>query len=229
MADDPKTVFHAPGSLSTWFKNLFRIPPPAEPVIPDLAERRALLEERARAEEQWDADRRAHDRRVEQARERAAEARAELQEAERVLGEAENVRLGAALNHGLRVDRLAARVRAGASRHLEVFMRDVRDQLAALGEAGVGVSEVWSRPSPIDGRREHRVFSNAASVAGRRQALVAALAAAEAMRLEPLEEETVIARLTALRDGIPAVEPHARPGADPLTPYERRQVQEARS
>lgn len=117
-------------------------------------------------------------------------------------------------------------LRAGASDHIETFLRDLGDQLDALrGRDVVGVAERWGRRDPLTGAREHRFISNAESVERRQTALVAARSAAEALQLEPLDDEAIMARLTALRDGIPAVEPFTVEAPDPFTLGERRAIE----
>jgi hypothetical protein len=223
-----KTTFYAPGTLTTWFKTLFRMPATDEaeaPVVPTLAERRAALDARERERARWAAECVALDHRVATARTDRERARVQLLQAEALLGQAETERLGACMSHDARVRRLEAQVRAGASAHLAVFLRDVRDQLEALRAQGVLVHEHWGRPDMLTDKRAHVVGTNAASVERRRAALMAAYRAAEALELEPLDEEAVLARLTALRDEIPAAESTvAMPVADPLTPYERREI-----
>ena len=117
-------------------------------------------------------------------------------------------------------------MRAGASEHIQTFCHDVRDQLEVLrGRGVVDVVERWGRRDPRTDKRSHEFMGNIDSVERRRAALVAALHAAEALQLEPLDDEAIIAHLTALRDGIPPVEPLMVEAPDPLTPGERREAQ----
>lgn len=220
-----RVVFHGPGSFSTWFKSLLRAPTVTPPAATSVVERLALLGERDRELARWDAERPSHDRRVEGARERVTKARALLGEAETFLAQAETERLGASLDSDNRVRRLEAQLRAGASEHLAVFCRDVRDQLDVLRAASISVHESYGRGNPLTGDRPHRVESNAASVEARSTALMAAHRAAEALALEALDEEAVLAQLTALRDGVPAAEPLVVEGVDLLSPYERRELE----
>jgi hypothetical protein len=122
---------------------------------------------------------------------------------------------------------LEARLRAGASEHIAIFCRDIRDQLDVLhGPGVVGVVERGGRLDPYTGKRPpHRFLSNADSVLRRQDALLAALRAAEALQFEPLDDEAITARITALRDGIPAVEPFTVEAPDPFTPGERRAIE----
>jgi hypothetical protein len=222
---EPRT-FHAPGTLSVWFKAIFWPPSPVPPPAKTVSERQALLAEIAREQTRRETEQPDYERRRESARERLAELRALLREAEAFAVECDTEALSASLNSDVRIRRLEARLRAGASEHIEVFCRDVRDQIEVLrGRDVVGVAERWSRPNPVTGVREHRFISNIDSVERRRVALTAALRAAEALQLEPLDDEAIIARLTTLRDRIPEIEPFMVEASDPLTPGERREVQ----
>ncbi len=224
-----KTEFYAPGTVTTWFRKVFRLPPvEAERAVVTLtpAERHAKLDERERELARWNRERAPLERSVASARERLAEARALLQEAEAVVAEAEREALAASMRHDLRIRQIETQVRAGASEQIAVFRRDVRDQLEALRAQGVQVHESWGRPNLATDRREHLVVSNAATVEQRRAALMAAYRAAEALETEPLDEAAVVERLTALRDSIPEAEASlAVEAADPLTPAERREIE----
>jgi hypothetical protein len=217
-------TFHAPGTWSTWFP-LFRPPAPVPPPPTTVIERQTLLAERDREQGRWEEEQRGYERRSVAARERLAEARALLREAETFAAECEAEALTASLNHDVRVRRLEERVRGGASEHIATFLRDVRDQLEALRGRGVlDVTERWSRRDPATLAHTHQFLSNADSVARRAAALTAAHRAAEALQLEPLDEEALLARLTVLRDAIPAIEPLLVQAADPFTPGERREI-----
>ncbi len=217
--------------VSTWFKNLFPIPAPGGAGGAGGGSSRSAASSFAKRERElarWNCDP-APDECASRARQRCDEARALLREAQR-LGTAEAERLGAALNHSGRIERLEARSGRGPRRTSRRSCTTSATSSRPCAKAASASTSHGGRPNPINGHREHLVSSNALSIEGRRRALVAALAAAEAMRLEPLEEATVFSRLTVLSADIPAVEPHYRPGADLLLPYERRQVeQEARS
>ena len=153
-----------------------------------------------------------------------AEARELLRLNEEHLSAAEGEELAASCAHDLRVSRLEARLRAGASHHLEEFCHDVRDQLEALRTRQVDVHESWGRKDLATERRPHLIVSNLDSFGARGSALRAALAEAEALLLEAISDDEIVARLTALRDGIPEVQPLLHEVGDPLTPAERREI-----
>jgi hypothetical protein len=149
-----------------------------------------------------------------------------VRDEEAFASEREAEALWASLNYDIRVRRLEERLRAGASEHIQVFCRDIRDQLEVLrGRGVVDMVERWGRRDPRTDKCTHEFIGNTDSVERRRVALGAALHAAEALQLEPLDAEAVIARLTTLRDGIPAVEPFMVEAPDPFTPGERREAQ----
>jgi hypothetical protein len=218
---------HEPGTVSTWFARaakFIRQTVGAAPAM-DVGERCRLLEDRDREETRWTAEVQRHDRRLAAAQHHVDEARQLLRDAEQHYAAADRDRLADLATHDTRIMRVEARLRAGASEHIEIFLRDVRDQLEALRARGVlAVHESWSRPNPVDGRRAHTVSSNLESVERRRVALMAAAAAAEAMELEALTEEQVIERLTALRDGIPEITPLTIVPGPFLTGAEEREI-----
>ena len=217
--------FYRPGELSTWFKRVFTrssTPPPAPASSPE--ERSALLSQRDRERARWTEESARRHTTLNRARTSVAELRALLRDAE-----AHEAQLAGELTAGsgsadLRIARLERRLREGASESLHTFIHDVVDQLAALRAQSVEIREIEGPPD-FAGRRQRTVSSNAASFERRRVALVAAKAAAEAMLLEILPEDEIVARLTALRDQIPEVDPLVIEMPVPLTPYEVRAAQ----
>ena len=220
--------FHKPGEASTWFKRLITrstpSPTPAPTIPLSLAERRALLEERIREEKRWAEGHTGRKTSLDRPRERVDERITQLRDAQAYEAQLAAEHLYASGTHDVVIGRIDRRLREGASPTLHVFLSDVTDQLEALRTQPVEVREIVGPPD-WDGKQATSFFSNGDSFRRRRDALVAAKAAAEAMLLDVVPEDELVARLTALRDAVPAIEPLTVELPSPLTPAEVRAAQ----
>jgi hypothetical protein len=187
-----------------------------------LDERRLALDRIARAEERHAARITALQERATRARDRVTEARSILRDAEALAAEAAVDVMSCGLAHDLEVGRLRATLIAGAPAVIDEFLAAVQRE---IDEARLAVRSAERAVSvPLTDRTRSVIESNSVSVGRRVAALHEATRQAGALKLTALAEPEILARLEALRDGIPAIEPLMVETAPLLTPGESRAI-----
>lgn len=189
-----------------------------------VAEREAVQAEIATEHAAWADTRPRLERRTRELADRVDGIRALLRDAEQAHGEADAARLTASLAHGQRVARLEQRLRLGASESIDRFVAE----LLVLEETTRASAEFREIPGPLDPVTSHRpvtFVSNQASVERRLAAIQRARQAAEVLRLAPLAEAEVLARLRALADDLPEVEGLDTTLMVQLSPAARRAIE----
>lgn len=189
-----------------------------------LEERQAELFERARRKARHEAESKRLGRlittagatvgRIEQELARAREQLAQLQ--------VEDLSNGVQYSHA--DSQSEWRLRAGASALIDHFITEAWAAEDAARAPGVLQIHEKSGHERSGEWVPARTFTNAASVDRHLEALGQACRVAETLKLEAIGDAELRARLEALRDGIPPIEPLMVPTGDLLTPAEAREA-----
>jgi hypothetical protein len=140
---------------------------------------------------------------VDEAQQKEKAAHDELRAASQERVNAEHARLGASCELSLKLSNVEAEIKKAAPREIDDFVWEMLkvDEKARLE------LDVEQRPGPkarITGHVKNRIlYSNRAAVEKKRAYIKAATAEAEAMKLQAIPHDQIIARLEELKAGIP--------------------------
>ena len=212
---------------TTWFTRppTVRHPGPPDPPVPvSIAARQAVLDALAAELERYAQISRRLGTAAARAQAREDEIAALHREATQHRVDASAAALAESLTHERQVHRLEAQLRRGAPECIDRFLSELE---AVEQEMRLAVETRISdgHADPMSGHRVPIVSTNAPGIDARLAALQAARVSAEALRLTALSEAEILAQLTALRDGIPDMEPLARDQSWVFSPGEIRQAE----
>jgi hypothetical protein len=213
--------------LTTEFSKFFgRTRPDAPPILAahGLGERRALHAELAREEVRRTEEAARYVRQAADANAHVEQARGFLRDAQEHVAELNATELTASHASSLRVDRIHACLRAGASPAIAAFLSELSELCDRVRAAGIETME-HSGPLNQDGRRPTLISTNAESVSACLAAIRAAHTGAAALQLEVLDEATIATRLETLRASIPDIAPLMVEALPILTPAEQREAE----
>jgi hypothetical protein len=197
---------------------------PIPPLASSLEERRALHTELAREDARRRSEAELHAHQLADATGHVERARECLRVAEVRVGELRRAELTASGTSGLRVERILARLRAGADPRIGALVRELDDLADAVRAQGVETREHLGARNH-DGKRPTLISSNLESVASCMAAIRTARTAATALQLEALDTAAITERLEALRASVPEVSGLLVQTLPILTPAEIREAE----